>query len=86
MEYVNPLLEVPYLFQQKLLLQNPTRYKEGDIPKNAPSVQVPHLMLVNKEECWTQVQPRSDQDRLAAVSTDPSYLTWQGVPNSLGQM
>ena len=43
-------------------------------------------MLVNREQCGTQDQPRSDQDRLVAVSADPSYLTWQGVPCLLGQV
>ena len=41
-------------------------------------------MLVNWEECGTQLQLRSDQDILMAASADPSYLSWQGVPHSIG--
>ena len=43
-------------------------------------------MLVNREECQTQVQLRSDYDRLMATSVHLSYLTWQGVPHSIGQV
>ena len=39
MEYVDPQQEVPNLFWQELLLQNPVRYIEGVILRNAPSVQ-----------------------------------------------
>ena len=47
-----------------------------------PQSQTSQSMLVNREECETQVQPRSDQDRLMAASADPSYLNWQGVLHS----
>ena len=43
-------------------------------------------MLVNGKECWTQVQLRSDQARLVAAMANPSYLTWKGIPHSLGQV
>ena len=43
-------------------------------------------MLINREECWTQVLPRSDQDRPVTAMSDLSYLTLQGVPCSLGQV
>ena len=43
-------------------------------------------MLVNREECRTHVQLRSDHDRLMATSAYLSYLTWQGVPHSIGQV
>ena len=42
--------------------------------------------LSGREECETQVQPRSDQDRPMAASPDPSYLTWQEVPHLTGQV
>ena len=86
MEYVDPWQEVSNLFQQELLLQDPTRYIEGGILRNTLSVQTLHSMLVNREECGTQVQPRSDQDRLVAALADHSCLNWQGVPHSLKQM
>ena len=68
MEYVDPWKDVPNLFWQEPLLQNPIRYIEGGILRNAPLVQTPQSMLVNREECGTQVQLRSDQDRLMAAS------------------
>ena len=54
--------------------------------RNAPSVQIPQSMLVNRVDYGTQVQLRLDQDRLVATQTDPSYITWQGVTYSLGQV
>ena len=56
MEYADPWQEVPNLFQ----LQNPARYIEGGILRNGSSVQTPQLMLINREECGTQVQLRSN--------------------------
>ena len=43
-------------------------------------------MLINWEECRTQVQLRSDQDRLMATLVDLSYLTWQEAPHLVGQV
>ena len=43
-------------------------------------------MLVYREECGTQVQLRSNQDRLMVTSADPSYSTWQGVPCLIRQV
>ena len=86
MEYADPQQEIPNLFLQELLPWNPTRYTEGGILRNAPLVQTPQSMLVNREEFGTKVQPRSDQNRLVAALADPSYLTWQGIPCWLGQV
>ena len=43
---------------------NPTRYIEGDELRNAPSIQAPQSMLVNRGEYGTQVQLMINQDRL----------------------
>ena len=82
MEYGYPWQKVPNLFQQELLLENPTRYIEWGIIRYVLLVQTPQSMLVDKEECGIQAQPRSDQDRLVSAS----FLTWQRVPHSLGQV
>ena len=75
MEYVDSWQKVPNLFWQELLLSTPIRYIEGDILRNAPSVQTPQSMLEYREECGTKVQARSYQDRPMAPLADPSYLT-----------
>ena len=71
--------------QQEPLLSNPTRNIVGGILRNAPLVQTPQSKLVNREECGTQAQLRSDQDRVMATLADP-YLTWQGVPHLMTQV
>ena len=43
-------------------------------------------MLANRDEYGTHIQLRGDQNRLVAALADPSYLTWQEVPCSLGQV
>ena len=78
--------EVPRIFWQELPPWNPTRYIEGGVHRNGSSVWVPQSMLVNRVEYGTQVQPRINWDRLVAALANPSYLTWQEVACSLGQV
>ena len=71
-----PQQEVHKLFWQELLPQKQMRYIEGGILRNVPLVQDPQSMLVNREQCGTQVQLRGDQDRQVAALADPSNLSW----------
>ena len=75
-EQTNPQHEVPNLFRQEPLQQNPPRYVEGGILRNGPLVHTPQTMLPNREACWIQTQLRNDQDRPIAFLADPH--SWQG--------
>ena len=86
MENAESQQEVPNLSWQELLPWLPTIYREGGVHRNFSYVHAPLLMLVNRGEYGAQVQLRIDQDRLVANQTDLSYLTWQGVLYSPGQM
>ena len=84
-EHMETQWEVPNLSHWEPQPQNPTRYIEEGVLRHAPTVQNPQPMLVTRGECETQVQLRTDHNRLVAAPADPSYLTWQGAPHLLSQ-
>ena len=59
-EHTNPWLRIPNLFRQELSLQNPPKYIEGDILRDAPLVHIPQTMLPKREACGVQTKLGND--------------------------